>query len=499
MSELSVGINWDIRLIPRLASLKKVKEVFGSANQSIFGSGRSAVITAKASDTEIEEYIKDVHRHGMKFNYTMNAPCLDNKEFDCKNHLKIIRHIEWLVKAGVDSVTVTIPYLLEIIKKQFPTLRTKVSMIAAVNSVCKATYFEDMGADEIVIDSMINRDFNTLKKIRQAVQCDLSISANESCLKDCAYRNYHYNIGGHSSQADHFANGFLVEYPAFKCNMERIKDSSHYIRSPWIRPEDLGVYENLGFNKFKVSGRTFTSDWIFNAANAYNEGWYSGNLYDILNAALPGQSATQGVINVDIIFDKATRMKTDSLGKIVGFVPQKPFINNDLLDDFIIHFTENKCVENCKACSYCKDIASKVFSLAKHDENAMDDHYSAIIDDLVTSRMFISDEERAGLSESECNEECPVREIEKTEIIWPENIKKHFNEAMSNIPKLVAVFARKSYSGIIEENARRRGAAEINESDFVNAILLKTPPHVRSKMICGLEKMGIDLKKYMNN
>ena len=55
-------------------------------------------------------------------------------EYQREGNKKIIEHIAWIDSIGVDAVTVTIPFLLQIIKKQFPRLKVKISSFARVNT-----------------------------------------------------------------------------------------------------------------------------------------------------------------------------------------------------------------------------------------------------------------------------------------------------------------------------------------------------------------------------
>ncbi len=69
---------------------------------------------------------------------------------------------------GVESVTVSSPYLLRLVKVRFPSLKVRISVFGGVDRLRKAQMWEEMGADCIVLDSiLVNREFATLSRIRE--------------------------------------------------------------------------------------------------------------------------------------------------------------------------------------------------------------------------------------------------------------------------------------------------------------------------------------------
>ena len=287
---LLVPANWDRELISPLSQIKADIEVYGVLPISMMGSGGSGPNIPQMTPEQAEEYINMVHSAGLTFNYLLNAPCMNNMEWQEDTHRELVQHLEWLSNAKVDSVIVAIPYLLELIKTQFPHLRVEVSTIAHVDSVARAKFFESLGADSINLHSNINRDFKLLKAIRSAVNCELGVLTNTSCLYQCPYEYYHNNTLGHASQSYNPLNGFYMDYCVLHCALSSISDTSQFIKSRWIRPEDIHIYQEMGIDFFKIGGRAMPTKWIINAATAYSSLRYQGNLHDILNNFSPKTS-----------------------------------------------------------------------------------------------------------------------------------------------------------------------------------------------------------------
>ena len=268
--QLLIPTNWDWNLIAPLSEIRADIEIYGVLPTSMLGSGGAGPDISQVTAEQAEEYIKLAHSAGLTFNYLLNAPSMGNMEWEEDTHDELLKHLEWLSNAGVDHVTVAIPYLTELIKSQFPHLKVEVSTIAHVNSVARAKLFESLGADSIILHSNVNRDFRLLQAIRNAVKCELGVLTNSLCLYQCPYEYYHNNTLGHASQNHNSLNGFYMDYCVTHCTVERFRDTSQFIKSRWIRPEDIPIYEEIGIDFFKIAGRAMPSEWIINATLAYS-------------------------------------------------------------------------------------------------------------------------------------------------------------------------------------------------------------------------------------
>src|SRR4030065_2963335 len=114
-----------------------------------------AMFIPKVRKKEVSHFIAEARKKGLSFNYLINATCFDNLEFTKKGYKKIIEHLEWISSTGTDMVTVTLPFLLEMIRKEFPHLKVCVSSFARVQNVHLAKYWEEIGADKIILPEAI--------------------------------------------------------------------------------------------------------------------------------------------------------------------------------------------------------------------------------------------------------------------------------------------------------------------------------------------------------
>ena len=372
--QLLVPTNWDPDLILPLSKLEANVQLYGVLPTSMIGSGGTGPDNVSMVANQVEEYIEQAHSAGLKFDYLLNAPSMSNMEWDEETHRELLIHLNWIASIGADSVTVTIPYLVELIKRQFPQLQVRVSTIAHVNSVARAKLFESLGADSITLDINVNRSFGALKAIRSTVSCELTVLLNNLCLYQCPYEYYHHDGLGHASQNYNPLKGSYVDYCVLRCTLDRLRDVSQVIKCRWVRPEDIHIYEDIGVDMFKISGRAMPTEKILRAATAYSSRHYQGNLYDILNVITP----RPGSVNSTLPGEQSNGVR----------VPPRFYIDNQALDGFMDFFKKQDCSSGCSHCGYCQRIADRVIQF---DRDEVDEYVAAVnqsLDNLSSSRIF---------------------------------------------------------------------------------------------------------------
>lgn len=372
-------------MIEPLSRLEAGIDLYGVLSTSLIGTGGSSPDNVHMARDQAEAYIKQAHAAGLSFDYLLNAPSMSNMEWDRSTHRELLDHLEWISSIGVDSVTVTIPYLVELIKRQFPQLKIRISTIAHVHSVARAQFFERLGADSINLDFHVNRDFRTLEAITKAVKCEIIVLANNLCLYQCPYEYYHHDGLGHASQSYNPVHGCYVDYCTIRCTLDRLTDMSENIKCRWIRPEDLHLYEEIGIEMFKISGRAMPTERILKAATAYSSRHYEGNLHDILNCLTP----KIGFINAG-----PPGTQSHSIAP-----PPELHIDNQALDGFIDFFRKQNCLSECYHCDYCRKTADRVMRFDRKQVNEYTAGLTRALDSLSGSGVF----------EAEAGKNRPIR------------------------------------------------------------------------------------------
>lgn len=293
---------------------------------------------------ELKEYIAYSRSRGIGFHYVLNSPCMGNREFTPDGVRQLRGHLKRLYEAGVRSLTVALPSLLEIVRSTGLGFDIKASIIAQINTPNKAAQYKAMGVDRIVLDEAAVRKFDLIRSIVDAFGPGVEVIANSLCHKDCVYRAYHYNQTGHDSLEG--PQGSIRSFYNHKCMLRRAQGAEEWLKLCWIRPEDIPLYNQAGIHYFKLQGRhTVQKGDPVRAVECYFAQRYDGNLIDLL----------------------------ELFGCPYEF---KPALDNRSLDGFLTPFVNQPgfCRSDCVHCGYCARVArqcmpepqtGKILSMAK--------------------------------------------------------------------------------------------------------------------------------------
>ena len=351
MIEYKLGCNFDMKLLDEIIELNKINpevqitEVYGSDRAHAALTARPEFRVQDISAEYFEEFVKKAKENGINFNYTMNSIYPYGSKVQIAYHeQEIIDFVHWLENIGVYRITVANPIMLEIIRnKAHSNIEIELSTIAHVDTVTQIKYYHDVyRVNKICCNLNKNRNFKFLKAA--ADYCNkngilFELMANEFCAvagngytTHCIYRDSCYMC--HATNHTREDAMLLDEYPMKFCTQSRSKDIVTWIRSRWIRPEDIKKYHAIGINHFKLTGRTGTTEYITKIARAYITENFEGNLIELWK---PLESITDG----------KTEAEHDPLF----------YIDNKKLDGFIDFFMETG--HNCddyvcgETCTYC--------------------------------------------------------------------------------------------------------------------------------------------------
>ena len=361
--KISLATNFDNNLIDQIKEYP-VYEVYGKLKYDYIGGGRPDNTLIDIDKSIFENHVKKVRDAGIRFNYLFNGSCLANNEQDSKWQKELVDFLSYLKCVGVNALTITNPYILMLVKKYFKNdFKVRISTFACIDSYTKAKYWEDLGADYLCVDFVkINRDFKTLKyMVDNLKKAKIEILVTNSCLKNCPMIYTHTNSLSHASNKDKNNNRY-EDWSLFFCQKKELENIEEYIKSPWVRPEDIKIYEELGIEHFKITERGFPTEELVKRVKAYAERKYEGNLLDLIQG--------HGVVEKEDLTLKKKELKNrkevyEEIKRVRGLGRPREcrrhiYIDNKKLDNFIKFFVDNKCSGNCDSCGYCKNIAKKV-------------------------------------------------------------------------------------------------------------------------------------------
>jgi len=461
-----VATNWDFKLIEELVKYPVV-DLYGVADHSIVGGGRPSFLLPKISEGKIAEYIQKVHENNMEFSYLLNAPCMNNLEYDPHYHKELLKYIQWISDIGADNVIVTTPFLVQLIKEQFPKLNIRLSTIAHVNSVNRAKFYETLGVNEITPDVMINRDFKTLEQMNKTVNCKIVLLLTDGCLYQCPFRYYHYNILGHASQTHQEFERNYIDTCILNCSVIKFSNPTEVVKARWVRPEDLTHYKAIGIDHFKIAGRRMSIEWIIRSVKAFSEEKYDGNLIDIIQ----GFSMSFGGLE-----KKDPNIKlTETIGEEFK---SKMIIDNIKLDGFLEFFKKQNCIAMCNNCNYCEEWANKAVFVNKEESARYVESLKRYINDIITSREF-------GVAS------VKSKEIESSSLNWNDETENIFNELIKLSPPQFQSMARMAISSLAIDKAKKRRSLNVENQDIREAFLEGTPGPFQADLREGLKRFGL--------
>ena len=374
---LSVATNFQPELLAALDDYP-VFELFGKLPSDKIGGGRASFTLAPTSAARFKSHVASAWEKGIGFNYLINPACMDNREYTRQGQAELNETLDFVAGCGINCVTVSLPFLLPIIKRRYPRLKVRVGVYARVDSVAKARFWEDAGADCITLESIsVNRDFGLLAAIRKAVKLDLQLIVNSNCMMFCPLSGHHMVNLAHASQKGHRSRGFMIDYCVLKCSHEKLRDPSNYLRSEFIRPEDLKDYVEMGFTSFKVLERGAPTDVMAARVKAYSEGRFDGNLLDLIQPYGYKQKSdltSGGMLNFWKYFFRPELARLSGLKKLKKLAERRGmlaplagdpvYIDNRKLDGFLAGLKDKDCRNtDCARCGYCAAWTAKAVSI----------------------------------------------------------------------------------------------------------------------------------------
>jgi len=317
----------------------RVKETYGNITDGdAFGSGRVLTQLPPVDFLGLKEYVEYSREKGIDFSYTLNLPYWNNREFTPEGVTKVLDFLNNIYEIGIRDLTVSMPSMLDLVKKSGKEFRIKASAICHINTVNKARAYKKMGVERIVADESVHRDFRTLRDMEALYGENVEIIVNTMCHRNCVYRHFHYNETGGDSVGE--CNDVGVNFFEHKCLLQRYDTIGGLLKLGWVRPEDQHYYYEIGIRHFKLQGRQHVlKGGHFNVLEAYMRESHDGNLMDLLDMYNPRYSFQVYIDN----------KKLDGL--------LEPYVKND-----------GFCKNNCDRCQHCENYARRAIDYEKAEE-----------------------------------------------------------------------------------------------------------------------------------
>jgi|WetSurMetagenome_2_1015567.scaffolds.fasta_scaffold00706_4 collagenase-like PrtC family protease len=402
---LSIPINFEQAFFDKI-DFSSVEEVYGRLPVDAVGGGRPSITFYRLPRSRFAEYVGEAHRRGIRFNYLLNATCIDNREFTKKGHRAIRKLLDFISSLEIPVVTVVLPSLAAIIRHYYPRLKINVSTNALVDRLEKVRYWEEtFGVERITLcHTAVNRNFPELRRIMlHKRSCEIQLLCNLLCKRNCALQGLHANFQSHASQNHHRFDLMQADYFCLACSAQVFLDPEEIIRAGWIRPEDLPAYEKIGIRTFKLAERGLTTDALARIVKAYTERHYPGNLADLV----PSDSKYRFISERKFwhffkYYFRPTKINPKEIAGLLRMLLDLKknaayrehlglVIDNGALDSFIDFFVRNDCHRlECGDCGYCASWAAKTITKLPppQGQDNPEKVFAHIIDQMISDELY---------------------------------------------------------------------------------------------------------------
>ncbi len=473
--KLNVCSNLDVNN-EQLLDHQSIDEIIGQLPRDVAGGNLPTYYLRKFSPSDLESFIGKIKSKGKKFVYNMNALCLGNLEYIRKNNKELHKLLDLLKNSGAYGVRVANPYLAEFVKTNYPSLKI---IVENIRSFSYASYYAGQGIGRLVLSQDCNRDFRLIKEITSKLDVQLEVVVNDFILCSNPLTENIWLSHGHGSQTVHQNEGFTLAYYQVKEIQEKLKDTAELLRSPWIRPEDLPVYEAAGVTSVKIVDRNGKSDWQNRVVDAYAGKKYDGNLLDILCAF-----DKEHIETIDLmVIERPDLAHSKRTGWIYDIIDKNGLsLDNQSLDNFLEPIEKGTIdCRYCHDCSHCRDFAGKAVKIDADWLEAKRLKLANYLESLFNGAMY---EEEEGFK---------VQQIK-----WPPEVKDALEKMVQAKPEFVQEIAREGIGNKAEQNARDRGSLVVELEDAVRANMSETPEPFRGETVKQMIGLGIEPGKYVD-
>lgn len=302
MNLYKVGCNFDFELIKIVKDLNEkykgkaqVKEFFGSdaAHEEI--TARPGWRLPDISMTDLAKFVKESKEAGILFNYTMNSIQPYGSKIEMINHKQDIQNfVKWLEEIGVYRITIANP-MMALFIREVSNIELECSTIMHIDTVTQLKYYhETFGINKFCCSILKNRNKKFLENAAKYCN-DNGLIFEMLCQEFCGVAGIDNNNSPYATHCPYRDSCYLCHatnrtkddsmaynnYPMNFCMCARNSTPEAWLRMRWIRPEDQKLYNEIGINYFKLSGRTGTSNYLKYIMEAYMSESFDGNLLSL--------------------------------------------------------------------------------------------------------------------------------------------------------------------------------------------------------------------------
>jgi len=279
-----------------------VSHVIAHVPQNPIGNGSIFLPKNTPTFKEFEDFTKVIFDNKIIPIAGIDSTCQGNLEAHMEQYKASCSLLETLQELQYENLLVSSPNNIGFVKEHLPLAKIFLSYSQYVTSTNRGKILFEIGADKIILHPDIVRYFNILQnfiKLKQNFKITRKIESilplNIGCNWGCIQWYQHHNLQSHrtinspvfSNQEDISGLEDEFDYPLLYCWKERLEKPENLLKSGWISPSNIEMYENLGFETFILFTNGFSTSKILEIIKNYEEKKLTMDLNELLNIPEP--------------------------------------------------------------------------------------------------------------------------------------------------------------------------------------------------------------------
>lgn len=249
----------------------EIASVYGAFPQSMWNGGRT--MSGICDKKYVKMVVREFYKLKIPMRFTFTNPLITEEHLDddfCNFILKTAEN-------GINGVIVVSPVLEQYIRENYPGYKITSSTCKRITDLNNLIDETEKNYDIVVIDYDFNNKFDLLEQIENKEKCELLVNA--CCRPNCPNRVKHYHDIGLSQIAfcNHLKKNPKKQFDPKDYNL----DIEQNANCPYMEYDAVDIrshpthispaailekYVPMGFNQFKIEGRTAE---IFNLIENY--------------------------------------------------------------------------------------------------------------------------------------------------------------------------------------------------------------------------------------
>ena len=253
--------------------------------------GNGSIFLPKKTPTfeEFEEFTRVILDNNITPIAGIDSTCQGNFEAHLQQYKATTILLKTLKEMQYKNILVSSPNNIGFFKEHFPSSKIFLSYSQYVTSLNRGKILFEIGADNIILHPDVIRYLNVLKNFikfkqnfKKIREIESILPLNIGCNWGCIHWYQHHNLQSHrtvnspiSSHQEDFSDiEDEFDYPMLYCWKERLEKPENILKSGWIPPNNIEMYESLGFETFVLYTNGFSTDKTLEIIKNYEERQY---------------------------------------------------------------------------------------------------------------------------------------------------------------------------------------------------------------------------------